>query len=378
MNIKILIRKNSDTSASQIRLFAYAKEFARQGYKVTIFFFISTDKTKSSTQIDGVNFVYLWDNDGYWTSKYKLLSYIRNLFRFRSVVKDGDAVFMYGDQVPFMLTLISLKHKASIFCEITEHPYCENKSLKAIINAFLVNECLKHFNGLFVISDSLKEYFIDNGISGANIERINMFVDLNRFIGKCKVATDKYIAYCGKVSVRKDGVDVLLNAFSLFYKKHPDYKLKIIGGFQSKEVENTLLNIVADLNITNVVEFTGRTSPEVMPQILTDASILALARPNNVQSQNGFPTKLGEYLATGNPVAVTRVGEIPLYLKDKLNAFLSEPDDYKDFADTLDCIENNYSRALEVGENGKRLCFSEFSSEVQALKALSFMTKFEQ
>ena len=52
------------------------------------------------------------------------------------------------------------------------------------------------------------------------------------------------------------------------------------------------------------MEFTGRTSPEVMPQILTDASILALARPNNVQSQNGFPTKLGEYLATGNPVAI--------------------------------------------------------------------------
>ena len=36
MKIKLLLRKNSETSASQIRLFAYAKEFAKHGHDVEI------------------------------------------------------------------------------------------------------------------------------------------------------------------------------------------------------------------------------------------------------------------------------------------------------------------------------------------------------
>lgn len=378
MNIKILLRKNNEISASQIRLFTYAKEFVKHGHEVTIYFLLSTDKSKIDTKIDGVKIVYLWEEEGYLGAKCKLLSYVMNLLKFRKKIIEGDIIMMYGDQVPFMLTLLSLKCKASIFCEITEHPYCENRSLKKVCNAYMVNKCLKYFDGLFVISNSLRDYFVKNGVDSAKIEIINMFVDVNRFSVERLNTANKYIAYCGKVSVRKDGVDVLLNAFSIFYKRHPEYKLKIIGDFQNDEVKEILYKLVRKLHIQEVVEFTGKISPDIMPKILTDASILALARPDNIQSQNGFPTKLGEYLATGNPVAVTKVGDIPLYLKDKESAYLSKPDDFNDFARTLDVIANDYSRAIEVGNEGRRLCFSAFSSEVQALKALSFMSKSAQ
>ena len=53
---------------------------------------------------------------------------------------------------------------------------------------------------------------------------------------------------------------------------------------------------------------------------------MALARPTNKQAEGGFPTKLGEYLATGNTVVVTNVGEIGEFLHDKVNAFVSDPD----------------------------------------------------
>ena len=61
-----------------------------------------------------------------------------------------------------------------------------------------------------------------------------------------------------------------------------------------------------------------------MPKYLCNAKLLALARPDSIQAQGGFPTKLGEYLATGRPVVVTKVGEIPDYLEDGVNAFLSD------------------------------------------------------
>ena len=47
------------------------------------------------------------------------------------------------------------------------------------------------------------------------------------------------------------------------------------------------------------------------------------------------------------------VGDIPLYLKDRENAFLSDPDSAEAFAIELRYILNNYEFALEVGGNGK-------------------------
>jgi len=63
------------------------------------------------------------------------------------------------------------------------------------------------------------------------------------------------------------------------------------------------------------------------------AKILALARPKSKVADAGFPSKLTEYLSTGNPVVVTRVGEIPYYLKDNVHAFLTEPDSVNSFAE---------------------------------------------
>ena len=51
-----------------------------------------------------------------------------------------------------------------------------------------------------------------------------------------------------------------------------------------------------------------------------------MARPDSRQARGGFPTKLGEYLATGKPVCVTKVGEITVYLEDNVSAFLAEPE----------------------------------------------------
>ena len=91
-----------------------------------------------------------------------------------------------------------------------------------------------------------------------------------------------------------------------------------------------------------------------------------LARPNNKQAEGGFPTKLGEYLATGNTVVVTNVGEIGLFLEDKKNAFISEPDSAEKFS------QKNYAKpllnnnALQVGIEGKKLVYNEFNYLTQA------------
>ena len=134
-----------------------------------------------------------------------------------------------------------------------------------------------------------------------------------------------------------------------------------------------LKKLASLLNVGNSVVFSGKIEPERIPQLLCDASIMVLARPNNLQAQNGFPTKLGEYLATGNPVVVTRVGDIPLFIRDKENGFLATPDDPEDFAQKLSWIANNYDTALQIGKEGQKLVMNEFSYKTQSYKVFNIL-----
>ena len=101
-----------------------------------------------------------------------------------------------------------------------------------------------------------------------------------------------------------------------------------------------------------------------------NAQILVLDRPNNVQAQYGFPTKLGEYLLTGNPTVLTRVGDMPLFLEDKVSTVFACPDNPEDFSSKIVWCLNNYEKAKEIGQRGKEVAKKHFSYAVETQKML--------
>jgi len=109
-----------------------------------------------------------------------------------------------------------------------------------------------------------------------------------------------------------------------------------------------------------------------MPPLLCGAKVLALARPSSLQSTGGFPTKLGEYLATGKPVVVTKVADIPRYLEDGENAYLVEPDDNSAFAEKLGFVLSHYEDALQTAQKGKELTNTVFNYKIQSRRIQDF------
>ena len=100
--------------------------------------------------------------------------------------------------------------------------------------------------------------------------------------------------------------------------------------------------------------------------------ICALARPDSLQSKCGFPTKLGEYLLTENPVVVTNVGDISLFLKDQESAFISSPN-YDEFANKLRFVLQNPELAQLVGRKGCRVALEHFNAKTEIEKMLNVM-----
>ena len=149
--------------------------------------------------------------------------------------------------------------------------------------------------------------------------------------------------------------------------------LLLIGGSTTPEDLVRIKEFAKDKGDGRII-FYGKASREEIPDLLVNANALALARPSSLQSTGGFPTKLGEYLATSNPVVVTAVGDIPRFLNEE-NSFVVEPDNNKAFAEKLVKIFNNYSAAQEIGRKGREVAEKNFNYKVQAPRIHDFILK---
>ena len=363
--IIIVQHRYSTTSAKTQRMLAAAKEYVKMG--VDVVFIVST-KDKEFDRVEGVRFIKIEEN------REKLLRCFINFIKaIKNEYNEKAAILFYG--IPLYAGLFR-RRKYRVFAEVTELPLYKNKnevSFTERIQLAIRFAAVKRFTGMLVISRALKEFYIKLGVK--NIEVVNMFVDPIRFSIPRDSNRRKYIAYCGSVSFYKDGVNDLIQAFKIVHDRYPDFDLKIIGGFEDNNVERRLRELVDKNGLANSVIFTGLVNSYDMPKLLKNAEILALARPNNLQAKYGFPTKLGEYLATGNPVVVTKVGEIPNYITDKCNGILAEPENPSDFAEKVIYAIEHPNEAAEIGTRGRNLTLCEFSAKAQTEKALDFISR---
>ena len=363
-------------TAPENRLQGYYHALDKMNVKATVVY-IHPDNhcSRNSTKYKNISTEYLWNPYMPYRGPFRRLTLFRYIRRFLKRLRAGDIVYTYS--LSLLTKMCEEVNGVSVFAERTEHPEATvafPNPLLALSDAEIITT-INHLSGLFVISNPLREYYENLGIDPSKIHVLNMTVDVERFKNIKKAACrEKYIAYCGNVSNNKDGVDILIKSFALVCKKRPDIKLFIIGKTPSQTEASDNLRLIKSLGIEERIVFTGVVSSEQMPQLLKDAVVLALARPDNLQAKYGFPTKLGEYLLTENPVVVTSVGDIPLFLKDGVSALISEPSNVEMFAEKLLWALDNPGEASAVGKAGAAVAAEFFNSDIETKKLLSVIS----
>lgn len=375
MNFYFLNYSYNPNTAATNRMLAYIKGLSELEVQTNVLFFL-TDKRKSKIENKPphINIEYYWEKWYYINNKYlKHLCYALFVLSFLFRVKAGDTVYMYNmaDILHFLLK----KKGVNVFVEKTEHPsmYALGSKVYHPSMSQYFKDCVKA-TGIITISTSLQQLFLDNGVDANRLSIVNMIADENRFEN---VSPQKYehpyFAYCGTISTFKDGVDILLKAFHLVAKKHSNVELRIAGSFASKEDERILKGLVEELELSNQIVFMGIVSAIDMPSFLAGAEAVVLSRPNNIQAQNGFPGKLGEYLLSKSPAIVTAVGDIPLFVKDGINGFVVEPNNEESFAEKMNWVIEHPAEAKKIGEKGAILAHKEFNYLKETKKLIEFM-----
>lgn len=225
-----------------------------------------------------------------------------------------------------------------------------------------------------VMTKTLASHYQSMANPDARFLHLPMTVDLSRFdnIQAVEGTYQKpYIAFTGTMNNQKDGVDVLIKAFAKIANQYPNVHLYLAGFWHYDVPMQDAL--IAEFGLQERIHRVGVLNREQIPSFVGNANLLVLSRPNSHQAQGGFPTKLGEYLATGNPVCVTKVGEIPDYLEDNVSAFMANPGDVDSFADAMDRALSDDEKAKRVGANGRKVAEEHFNAEVQAKRLVEFL-----
>ena len=280
------------------------------------------------------------------------------------------------DSLAYIFLLLSARISgACILAERSEFPFVYpsegvGRRLWNLVNNRLV---YPNLDGLIVISKHLELHF--SGILKGQVPtlRIPIMVDMSRFTAHLRVgqSTEKKVVYCGNCD-HPDEVERVIGSFIMASRLDDKWNLEVVGEVDGAR-RASLDILIKERKISSRVEFVGRIRADEVPGRLMAASILVLPRAWGKFSEAGFPTKLGEYLATGRPVVVSGTGDIPFYLADKVNAYLVMEEGTLAFAETLRYVMSHLEEASLVGLQGRVVAERNFDVEVNCQKVVAYI-----
>lgn len=296
--------------------------------------------------------------------------------------KKIEALIIYPDLFlsTIWLWLISRLSKTPFLLEKSEHPFfAAGYPPKGRVYQYLYTRLvLRRFDGVMVISNYLHNYLKGILRPETKFIKIPIFVDFELFdkTDDTISSINRYITYCGILNEAKDGVLTLMKAYKEIYHDFPDVILRLVGDSYKGTKIPEFRGYAEELGIADRVEFVGTVSRNKIPHYLKQSTILALARPSSLQAQAGFPSKVGEYLASGIPAVITRTGELSEYLQDGVSVFFSEPDNYLEFSNKLRYALIHQDEARLVGLEGKAVARENFDYRVNMQNFYNFIKEF--
>ena len=374
-----------DGNAATNRVYTFAKGFIENGITAHVICFENGYPDINDGIADGIKYFHPFNqtkrSEYFIVRRWQKLRKYCNTFKLIRDLNKAEKIIginLWTNRLIIQLFMYFLARyfKIKIIHEHSEHPLrnYQGSFLRKTTGEIRSYLGTKLCDGIYCISQYLIDFYRTRGVAQKKLLLVPSTVDTGRFKNAYNPPLSfHYILYCGSLTIVKDGVHILIESFSKIAANHPEIHLVLIGKGDLPEEELVIRNLVKGLEIHHRIHLLGQLSRTEIPAYLCNAKILALARPKSLVADAGFPSKLTEYLSTGNPIVVTRVGEIPLFLKDQENAFLCDSDSIQAFADSLEFVLSNYEFAKKVGEKGMELTATIFNYNFQARRMIDFI-----
>jgi glycosyltransferase involved in cell wall biosynthesis len=222
---------------------------------------------------------------------------------------------------------------------------------------------------LIVFSYFLKDVYSQLGYNESNIIVQPNLTDFDFW--KTDMTESRYTLGYSGAPYLKDGLSDLFNSISLLKNEaNMQISLLVIGdAVFGESLIPSLKEECTRLGISEQVVFTGLVESNQVKNSLADCEILAITRPCTVQTKSGFPTKLGEYFATGKPVLATDFGDMKIYFKDGWDITMAECGNAGSIAEKIKWMVSNPNKLSEIADRGynRALKLLEYQNSVRRI-----------
>ncbi|MGD1892849.1 MAG: glycosyltransferase family 4 protein [Cyclobacteriaceae bacterium] len=392
MNIKIVLNQPYPKGmASTHRVHLYAKGMAKLGHNVQILvpiphsFNEKLGNKSTSGSHEGISYVYPSGTSVRSTSfiarrLHDLLGVLNAGWSIIKSKENTDAIILVS-VVSFHIIffkIISALSGSVYLTECNEYPFAfsSGKSLKTQkwYQKFYINWIIPQFDGLIVISNNLLNFYQERIRNKVQYALIPVLVDVAEF-ASVNVDRKNIVAYAGNLSDDKDGLYTQIRAFAKASQQIDDLEFYIIGNAQRPSTKEKALELIRELGIENKVKFTGFVSRKELVEIFRSASALMLFKPNSIQAEYCFPSKIAEYLAAQSPVVTTSTGELKNYLIHEQTALLSAPEDQEGLARNLIKALSDSNLAEKISQNGFEVAQKHFDYQAQSREIITFISR---
>lgn len=382
---------NGMAATNRIRCLAKACIAGGMNCKVIIFGRQNDDnETSPIGTFEGVPYEYIGGSVKRWKSflgrLQSLFLQINLLLYLFAKLKKNDIIYGYIQRNNYLKKIIIFivhKRKAFFVSELCELPFesgRDNKSANAN-RSYVYNHLFPYYDGVVAISDTLKQVALKYCNPSCVVIKIPILVEFDKYdlSDRTLEINEPYIFHSGTLSEQKDGILGMLEAFGKAHARlNKNIHFILTGKMESSIHYKEIVCLIKKYDIIDSVHFVGYLSNTELKEKLSKASMVIINKYPTRQNQYCFSTKLGEYMAAGKPIIITRVGEAMNWLSNGKDCIVIEPNDNNQLADEIVKGFNDYNNMKAIGENAKKRCLEAFDYHQYGKAMLNMFNKIVQ
>jgi len=219
-------------------------------------------------------------------------------------------------------------------------------------------------HAVLAVSEKVREHCIQiDHINATHVHTIYNGLNIEPFANtgnRCR--SEILVVSVGNIR-RVKGHDIFIRAAAIIARQFPQARFSVAGEVLEPEYFQELHELRQSLGLADRFRFEGEVTD--LPRFLAGADIFVLP-----SRSEGFSNAVIEAMAASLPVVATRVGGNPEAVRHGMTGLLVPPEDPSALANAVLELLSDSERANAMGEAGRRLAASEFSTENTVAKVV--------
>jgi len=237
---------------------------------------------------------------------------------------------------------------------------------------FIQKKLVEKADAVIVVSNYIKQYFINKGLPPEKIFVLPNAVDIDIFNEKrcnrdirSEYGLPKDVIVIGFVGSMKKyhGVKVLIEASIKVVEKRKNVHFLLVGSFNEN---NNYTEFLKTRKMTNFFTITGGVPFIDVPEYISAMDICVVPQADIYMS----PIKIFEYGAMGKPVIAPRIGPVEEVINDGKEGLLITPGHPDELAKKILTLISNPQLEKKIGRNLKKEVYTYHTWRKNALKVI--------